>query len=115
MLTSSRSPNGLSGRRKGRTLGEPAMQQYILRRVPLNLLVILLVATIVFLLLRINSDYVVNSRCMQEIGTDPEASEDVCDLIRKELGLDGSVFEQDKTYVGELGHFGLGESFQAKD
>ena len=91
------------------------MQQYILRRVLLNLLVVLCVATIVFLLLRIDSDYVVDSRCMQEPGSDPKAAEDVCDLIRKELGLDGSLFSQYKTYVWNLVHFDLGESFQAKD
>ena len=91
------------------------MQQYILRRVLLNLLVVSFVATIVFLLLRSNSDYVVQSRCTQELGTAPGASEDVCDLIRKELGLDGSLFEQYKTYAWELAHFDLGESFQAKD
>src|SRR3990172_12522927 len=91
------------------------MQRYILRRILLNLLVIGFVATIVFLLLRIDSDYVVDSRCLQEIGANPAASEDVCDLIRKELGLDGSLFTQYKAYVWDLAHFDLGESFQAKD
>jgi len=91
------------------------MQQYILRRILLNLLVVFVVATIVFLLLRINSDYVVLSRCTQERPVDPAAAEDVCDLIRKELGLDGSLFQQYKTFLWNLGHFDLGESFQGKD
>jgi len=91
------------------------MQQYILRRILLNLLVVLLVATIVFLLLRINSDYVVLSRCAQDRPADPAAAEDVCDLIRKELGLDGSLFHQYKTFIWDLVHLDLGESFQARD
>jgi peptide/nickel transport system permease protein len=91
------------------------MQQYILRRVLLNVLVVLFVATIVFLLLRIDSDYVVKTRCMQEVGTGGQASEDVCDLIRKDLGLDKPLLKQYWIYLGDLASLDLGESFQGKD
>ena len=91
------------------------MQQYILRRVLLNLLVIFFVATLVFLLLRIDTDFVVTQRAQQTQITDPAATEQARDLVRKDLGLDGSIFEQYKTYLWNLAHLDLGESFQAKD
>ncbi len=91
------------------------MQQYILRRVLLNLLVIFFVATLVFLLLRIDTDFVVTQRAQQTQITSSEATEQARDLVRKDLGLSGSIFEQYKTYLWNLAHLDLGESFQAKD
>ncbi len=91
------------------------MQQYILRRVLLNLLVIFFVATLVFLLLRIDTDFVVTQRAQQTQITSPEATEQARDLVRNDLGLSGSIFEQYKTYLWNLAHLDLGESFQAKD
>ena len=91
------------------------MQQYILRRVLLNLLVIFIVATLVFLLLRIDTDFVVTQQAQQTQITDPEATERARDIVRADLGLDGSIFEQYKTYLWNLAQLDLGESFQAKE
>ena len=91
------------------------MQQYILRRILLNLLVIFFVATIVFLLLRIDTDFVVTQRVIQEPGTDPEAVEQVRATVRADLGLSGSLFEQYKTYLWNLARLDLGESFQGRE
>lgn len=91
------------------------MQQYILRRVLLNLLVIFIVATLVFLLLRIDTDFVVTQQAQQTQITDPEATERAREIVRADLGLDGSIFEQYKTYLWNLAQLDLGESFQAKE
>lgn len=91
------------------------MQQYIIRRVILNLLVIFFVATLVFLLLRIDTDFVISQRATQTQITDPEATQQARDLVRADLGLDGSIFSQYKDYLWDLARLDLGESFQAKD
>lgn len=91
------------------------MQQYILRRVLLNLLVIFFVATLVFLLLRIDTDFVITQRAQQTQVTDPAAQEQARDLVRKDLGLDGSIFKQYGTYLWNLARLDFGESFQAKE
>ncbi len=91
------------------------MQQYILRRIFLNLLVIFFVATIVFLLLRIDTDFVVSQRALQTQITDPEATERARDIVRADLGLGSSIFEQYKTYLWNLAQGDLGESFATRD
>ena len=91
------------------------MQQYILRRVLLNLLVIFFVATLVFLLLRIDTDFVITQRAQQTQITDPAATEAARDLVRKDLGLDGSLLDQYGTYLWNLAQLDFGESFQAKE
>ena len=91
------------------------MQQYILRRVLLNLLVIFFVATLVFLLLRIDTDFVITQRAQQTQVTDPAATEQARELVRKDLGLDGSIFVQYRTYLWNLAQLDFGESFQAKE
>ncbi len=91
------------------------MQQYILRRVLLNLLVIFFVATLVFLLLRIDTDFVITQRAQQTQVTSSEAVEQARDLVRRDLGLDGSIFEQYRTYLWNLARLDFGESFQAKE
>ncbi len=89
------------------------MQQYILRRTILNLLVIFFVVTLVFLLLRLKSDFVVSNRADQcQLGSLEECKE----LIRADLGLNKPIFpNQYLTYLGELGRGDLGESFQSKE
>ena len=91
------------------------MQQYILRRVLLNLLVIYFVATLVFLLLRIDTDYVVTQRAGQTQSTDQRNPDAAKDLVRKDLGLDKPILEQYWIYLGDLAQLDLGESFQARD
>ena len=91
------------------------MQQYILRRILLNLLVIFFVATLVFLLLRIDTDFVITQRAQQTQITSSEATEQARDLVRKDLGLDGSIFEQYGKYLWNLAQLDFGESFQAKE
>jgi peptide/nickel transport system permease protein len=91
------------------------MQAYILRRTVLNLLVIFFVATLVFLLLRINTDYVVSQRASQTQITDPEATQQAKEIVRKDLGLDKPVLVQYRTYLWNLAHGDLGESFQARE
>jgi peptide/nickel transport system permease protein len=88
------------------------VQQYILRRVLLNLLVIFFVATLVFLLLRIDTDYVVTQRALQTQVADPEAAKQ---LVREDLGLDKPLLEQYVTYLGDLVVLDFGESFQARE
>src|SRR3970040_1905643 len=95
------------------------MQQYILRRVLLNLLVIFFVATLGFLLLRIDTDYVVTQRAGQtsvaESGSSEDATEQAKNLVRKDLGLDKPLLEQYWIYLSDLAQLDLGESFQARD
>lgn len=88
------------------------MQQYIARRVVLNLLVILFVATLVFALLRIDTDYVVTQRALQTQVADPEAAKQ---LVRRDLGLDKPVLVQYRTYLWNLVQGDLGESFQGRE
>jgi peptide/nickel transport system permease protein len=95
------------------------LQQYILRRVLLNLLVIYFVATIVFLLLRIDTDYVVTQRAGQTSvaasGSSQDATEQAKKLVRKDLGLDKPLLKQYWIYLKNLSQGDLGESFQARD
>src|SRR4030067_293651 len=95
------------------------MPQYILGRVLLNLLVIYFVATLVFLLLRIDTNYVVTQRAGQtsvaESGSSEDATEQAKKLVREELGLDKPLLKQYWIYLGDLAQGDLGESFQAKD
>ena len=91
------------------------MQQYILRRVLLNLVVIYFVATLVFLLLRIDTNYVVTQRAGQTQSTDQRDPDAAKNLVRKDLGLDKPLLQQYWIYLGDLVQLDLGESFQAKD
>jgi peptide/nickel transport system permease protein len=91
------------------------MQQYIARRVLLNLLAIFFVVTLIFLLLRIDTDRVISLRLQQAQVTTPEAQAAARQQVREDLGLSGSLPEQYKTYLWNLVHGDLGESFQAKE
>jgi len=91
------------------------MQQYILRRSILNLLAIFFVVTLVFLLLRIDTDHVVSMRAQQtQVGT-AESAERARQQVREDLGLDKPLFVQYRTYLWNLAHGDLGESFQARE
>jgi len=91
------------------------MQQYILRRSILNLLAIFFVVTLIFLLLRIDTDHVVSMRAQQTQITSAEAEEAVRQQVRKDLGLDKPILVQYRTYLWNLAHGDLGESFQATE
>ena len=95
--------------------GLPALQQYILRRVLLNILVIFFVATLVFLLLRINTDHVVSQQALQTQVTDPEATQQAKDIVRADLGLDKPLYEQYVIYMWDIVRLDLGESFSARE
>jgi peptide/nickel transport system permease protein len=90
------------------------MQQYIIRRIILNVFVLFLVATMVFAALRIDSDHVVNTRaagCFTDLTGDPEQ----CKLVaRAELGLDSSILNQYKDYMLDLAQGDLGNAFLDK-
>jgi peptide/nickel transport system permease protein len=88
--------------------------QYILRRALLNLFVIFFVVSMIFFLLRIDTNYVVSQRASQtQVGA--EAAEEAKDIVRQDLGLDKSVPEQYRTFLWNLVHGDLGESFQARE
>jgi peptide/nickel transport system permease protein len=91
------------------------MQQYILRRSVLNLLAIFFVVTLIFLLLRIDTDHVVTLRAAQTQTSTPEAQAAARQQVREDLGLSGSIPEQYKTFMWNLVRGDLGESFQAKE
>jgi peptide/nickel transport system permease protein len=91
------------------------MQKYILRRSILNLLAIFFVVTLIFLLLRIDTDHVVSLRAQQTQITSAEAEEKARQLVREDLGLDKPILVQYRTYLWNLVQGDLGESFQAKE
>ncbi|MCH8815755.1 MAG: ABC transporter permease [Chloroflexi bacterium] len=79
------------------------MQQYILRRSILNIFVLILVATMVFGALRIDSGSVVTQRaagCFTQ--GDPEGIKRCKEIARLELGLDGSIAEQYWDFMWDL-------------
>src|SRR3990172_2150477 len=93
------------------------MQQYILRRSLLNIFVLFLVATMVFGVLRVDSDNVVRKRaggCLS--GTDPTLLEECLRTTREELGLDKSIPRQYWNFISGLVQLDLGHStFGNKD
>ncbi|MFQ5471416.1 MAG: ABC transporter permease [Dehalococcoidia bacterium] len=80
------------------------MQQYIIRRSILNVFVLLLVATMVFGALRIDSDSVVTQRAAGcfAAGAGPEADAECKERARQELGLDANIFEQYWDFMWDL-------------
>jgi len=91
------------------------MQQYILRRSVLNLLAIFFVVTLIFLLLRIDTDHVVSMRAQQTQVIEEAKAEEARQIVREDLGLDKPILVQYRTYLWNLAHGDLGESFQAKE
>jgi peptide/nickel transport system permease protein len=89
------------------------VQQYIIRRVLLNFLVIFLVATMVFFALRIDSSNVVSRQagaCQGNVfGGDPVAEAQQCkEIARAQLGLDHSIPVQYWDYMKKLAPFSVG-------
>ena len=93
------------------------MQQYIIRRVLLNFVVIIMVATMVFLALRVDSGNVVRKRAGACFGGGDISQAADCEKItRQELGLDKSIPEQYWTFMKNLVQLNLGHStFGNKD
>ena len=90
------------------------MQQYIIRRIILNIFVLFLVATMVFAALRIDSDHVVNTKaagCFSDLTGDPEQCKAVA---RADLGLDSSIPNQYWDYMTGLVQGDLGNTFSDK-
>ncbi|HLC06163.1 MAG TPA: ABC transporter permease [Anaerolineales bacterium] len=91
------------------------MQQYIIRRTFLNIFVLILVATMVFGALRIDSDHVVNTKaqgCFQDVTGDVEQCKAIA---RADLGLDSSIFDQYRRYMTDLAQGDLGNAFSNKE
>jgi peptide/nickel transport system permease protein len=91
------------------------VQQYIIRRILLNIVVLWLVATMVFGALRIDSDNIVSKlRGQCAAGGSTEQQLEECDQIaRASLGLDASILTQYKDYMldllqGDLGNSAIG-------
>jgi peptide/nickel transport system permease protein len=90
------------------------MQQYIIRRILLNVFVLFLVATMVFGVLRIDSDHVVNTKaagCFQDLTGDPQQCKQIA---REDLGLHESIPKQYWTYMKNLVQGDLGSTFSDK-
>jgi peptide/nickel transport system permease protein len=90
------------------------MQQYIIRRIILNIFVLFLVATMVFAALRIDSDHVVNTKaagCFTDLTGDIEQCKAVA---RADLGLDSSIPNQYWNYMTDLLRGDLGNTFSDK-
>ncbi len=91
------------------------MQQYIIRRILLNVLVIWIVATMVFGALRLDSDNIVSKlRGQCAAGGSTEEQLEECDkTTRAALGLDASIPSQYWNFItdlvqGDLGHSAIG-------
>ena len=91
------------------------MQQYIIRRILLNIFVLFLVATMVFAALRIDSDHVVNTKA-QGCFTDVTGDIEQCKAVaRADLGLDASILRQYWDYMTDLLQGDLGNAFSNKE
>lgn len=88
------------------------MQQYIVRRALLNVLVIFMVITMVFLALRVTpGDFAVRQAGSQLPG---HSAEEATEIVRHDLGLDKPMPEQYWEFVSGLFRGDLGDSFVSK-
>ncbi len=88
------------------------MQQYIIRRLILNVFVLFLVATLVFLALRIDPSNVVAQRAAG--CTEAETYDECYAVAEAELGLDAPLHEQYVDYMTGLLQGDLGTSWREK-
>jgi peptide/nickel transport system permease protein len=96
------------------------VQQYIVRRVLLNFLVIFLVATLVFLVLRIDTSNVVRNAAAGCLGgnfgdTSGQTVQDCTAVAKAKLGLDSSLPHQYWTFMTNLVQGDLGRSFKSQN
>ncbi|TMB97070.1 MAG: ABC transporter permease, partial [Chloroflexi bacterium] len=87
------------------------MQQYIARRMLLNVLVLLLVASMVFLALRIDSSNVVGQRAQGCTVGDYEECQKVA---KQELGLDSPLYKQYFNFMSDIVRLDFGDSWRQK-
>ncbi len=88
------------------------MQQYIVRRALLNVLVIFMVITMVFLALRVTpGDFALRQAGGQIPG---HSLEEATDIVRHDLGLDKPILKQYWGFVSGLFQGDLGNSFVSK-
>lgn len=92
------------------------MRNYILRRVVVNIPVIWLVATLVFLATSVlPGDFVAQRIAQQDpTGTDPALIEKQIQAVRKDLGLDKPVGPRYLIYMGNLLRGDFGISYQTR-
>ena len=86
------------------------MLRYILWRLLLNLLVLLLVASLVFLVLRLTPGGVLEAAAQGAQGDPRQARE----AVRRSLGLDRPLPWQDWDYISGLARGDLGQSFRTR-
>ena len=94
------------------------MQQYIIRRILLNFLVIFLVATMVFLALRIDTSNVVRNAagsCFGGAIGQANGIETCTAIAKAKLGLDHSLPVQYWDYLKKLAVGDLGRSFKSQN
>jgi len=88
------------------------VQQYIVRRALLNVLVIFMVITMVFLALRVTpGDFAVRQAGAQIPG---RSAEEATEIVRHDLGLDKPMLEQYWEFVSGLFRGDMGDSFVSK-
>jgi peptide/nickel transport system permease protein len=89
------------------------VQQYIVRRALLNVLVIFMVITMVFLALRVTpGDFALRQAGAQIPG---HSAEEATEIVRHDLGLDKPMLKQYWEFVSGLFQGDLGESFVSKE
>jgi peptide/nickel transport system permease protein len=89
------------------------VQQYIVRRALLNVLVIFMVITMVFLALRVTpGDFALRQAGAQIPG---HSAEEATEIVRHDLGLDKPALEQYWEFVSGVFQGDLGESFVSKE
>ena len=88
------------------------MQQYILRRLILNIFVVLLVATMIFGLLRVDYSNVVGQRAQG--CTEAETYDECYQIAKAELGLDKPIYTQYYEFMTNLAQGDLGYSWRER-
>jgi peptide/nickel transport system permease protein len=87
------------------------VQQYIIRRTLLNVIVVWIVATLVFGALRLDSDNIVNKQAGQCLSAgDAQLAEECIRTTKQALGLDKSLVSQYTTFMSDLVMLDLGNS-----
>jgi len=89
------------------------LQQYIVRRTLLNVVVIFMVITLVFLALRATPGEFALRQAGAQI-TDVSSMEEAIQIVRHDLGLDKPILEQYGRFATDVLRLDLGDSFVSK-